>query len=329
MSGHEKACCGLAAKLGAAKLAELDAELRRPNHRSFRKLAAELYVRHNAVERHKKGCLKLGEPVPREVRTFEAPETKDLPPIRERAPRRRPVSQGVPPALPADSVVSHEVSYGTGNGTASVPDGTAPADGTDPALAARAPAHGSENPSERRRNRVLEIVAAMSDGTWDTPRDNVAKRAAEWGVSRATVEDMVREASVGAAVDPASVEARRAVAMGRWGWGVEQARTAIETGPKGYDTMSKLLSAYAQMQTGWDKAAGVLDESPKVVNVIGHPVFMAMLESVIQAVQPFPEARAAVMAAVKAKLDVLRQPTPAALGARAPIEAIETTGEAA
>lgn len=332
MSGHEKACCGLAAKLGTAKLAELDAELRRPNHRSFRKLAAELDVRHNAVERHKKGCLKLGEAVPREVRTFEAPETKDLPPIRQRPTRRRPVSHGVPSAFRPDSGVSHEVSQvslGTGDGTASVPSGTAFADGTEPALTTRAPAHGSENPSERRRNRVLEIVAAMSDGTWDTPRDNVAKRAAEWGVSRGTVEDMVREASVGAAVDPETVRTRRAVALGRWGWGVQKARAAIEDGPAGYDTMSKLLSAYAQMQTGWDKAAGVLDESPKVVNVIGHPVFTGMLESVLLAVAQFPEARAAVMAAVKAKLDVLRQPVPAALGARAPVEAIETTEEAA
>lgn len=321
-------CCKLAASLGAERLAELDQELRTPNHRAFRKLAAEHGVRHSAVERHKKGCLQLGVAPPRETKTFQAPETSDLPPIRKRAPKSA-ASQRVPRGSAEESGVSHEVSqvsHGTGVGTGRVPDGTGGAPGTAPDLTTRAPAGVSENPAERRRNRVLEIVGALSDGTWDTPRDNVALRAKQWGVSRATVEDMVREASVGATVDPESVRARRAVAMGRWGWGVEQARQAIEDGPVGYDTMSKLLASYAQMQTGWDKAAGVLDESPKTINIVGHPVFAGMLESVLLAVAAYPEARAAVMAAVKAKLDVLRQPAPAVLASP---EVIDTTGEAA
>lgn len=299
-------CCGLARALGPEKLAELNAELRRPNHQSFRKLAAALDVRHNAIERHKKGCLRLGEPLGgKKVETIQLPETEDLPPIRKR-PRR--VSQ-----------VSHGTEHGT-DGTAGVPrgteHGTGPADGTAEPVATRAPAPVSDNPAERRRNRVLEIVASLSDGTWDTPRDNVARRVKEWGVSKATVEDMVREATIGAVVDPESVRQRRAVSMGRWGWGLEQAKLAIEKGPEFPDTMSKLLSSYAQMQTGWDKAAGVLDESTKVqVNVVAHPVFIAMLDSVLMALRQFPEANAAVRAAVRAKLDVLRQAPVPLLGA--------------
>lgn len=311
-------CCGLAKALGPGKLAELDAELRRPNHRSFRKLAVELGVRHNAVERHKKGCLRLGEPIGgKKVETIKIPETADLPPIRKR-PRK-----GVRGA-------SH-VSHGTGDGTPAVPDGTghgtAPADGTADNSATRAPAPASSTPAERRRNRVLEIVASLSDGTWDTPRDNVARRMREWGVSKTTVEEMVREATIGAVVDPESVRQRRAVSMGRWGWGVEQAKIAIEAGPKFPDTESKLLAAWAQMQTGWDKAAGVLDESAKVqVNIVAHPVFLATLESVFMALRPYAEANAAVRAAVRARLDVLRQ-SPAPMLDAGAADTIETTGE--
>lgn len=285
------ACCGLAEKLGAAKTAELDAELRRPNHRSYRKLVADFPgANRSGLERHKKGCLGLGESPGREQKTFVAPETTDLPPV-----RRRPVRQV--------SQVS-QVSRGTDTGTSGVPDPTAPA-GAE--LATRAPAPESDSPSERRKNRVLEIVAAMADGTWDTPRDNVAIRAKQWGLSKASVEDMVREASVGAEVDPETVKARRAVALGRWGWGVEQAREAIETGPKGNDTMSKLLVSYAQMQAGWDKAAGVTTETTVTINVSTHPAFVAGVSAIFEALARWPEAAAAARRALGNRLNVLRQ----------------------
>lgn len=173
---------------------------------------------------------------------------------------------------------------------------------------------------------MLEIVSAISDGTWDTPRDNVARRVKEWGLSKTTVERMVREAAVGAEVDPETVKARRAVSLGRWGWGLERTKDEIKDLSAGDEMLPALLKVYAQMQTGWDRAAGVLDESTKIqVNVVAHPVFEAMLSSVLIAVAPYPEARAAVAAAVRAKLDVLRQPAPSLLAEGS----IETTGEAA
>lgn len=274
-------CCALAKKLGPHRTVDLNAELRRTNHRSYRKLAVELQVRHGAIERHKKNCLKLCEPSTKEVKAFVVPDMAGVPEVSH-------VSRGTDETL---------------DGTDGTP--ATPADGSAP----RAPARVPGNASEVRRIRRLAITSAMADGTWDTPRDNVAKRAAEWGLSVHTVADIVREAAAAAEVDPETVKARRAVALGRWGWGVQKARDAIEAGPEGVDTMSKLLSAYAQMQSGWDKAAGVLDDSVKVqINVTTHPIFVELMGAVMATLRGFPEARARVTAMLRDKATMLQQP---------------------
>lgn len=158
-------CCSVAKALDPKALAKLDAELRAPGHRSFRKLAEALGMvgQKSAIERHKHRCLKVGQ-------GYDVPPVKDPP--RGRTVRVEPV-----PSVP-------EVSQGQGSGPFSG-SGTA---SVDP-LRARAPE--AANVATSLPDRMAHIVSQLAAGTWDSARD-IPRCAAMWGLAEDSVRHTVR-----------------------------------------------------------------------------------------------------------------------------------------
>lgn len=265
------ACCKLAETLGPQKLQKLNAELRDPEHRSFRKLADALGVpgQKSAVERHKKQCLGIGQ-------GFDAPPKvegpKDLPPVKLRG--RGTVSLG---------------QAGTGGGVPEVSQATP----------ARARAPEAAIPATPREERVLAIVSQMAAGTWEGPRD-ISVRAGEWGLDRDTVRLMATEAALVCRIDRGSVEDRRQASMGHWRRVYEEAMLQAAA-PGEFDAASKLLAVAAQAQTGWDKAAGLADDKV-VVNIGTDPGFRQAAERYVATVQGVLADAGALAARVAARL---------------------------
>ena len=269
----EKSCCSLAEKIGGRRLVDLDAELRRPDHRSFRKLAEALGMpgQKSAVERHKHRCLGLAVPLGPPVPKVAPP--KDLPPV-EVAPRgTAPVGQrGTAPSVP-------EVSQ---------PD---PTRARAPEVAITATSH---------EDRVLYIVSQMAAGTWDGPRD-MTTLAASWGFDRDSVRRLAAEAALVCRVDRGTVEDRRQASMGYWRRVYEQAMTEA-VAPGEFDAASKCLAVAAQAQTGWDRAGGVYDDTTKVVNVYSDPRFVEAAKRYVDTVQDVLDGAGALAERVAARL---------------------------
>lgn len=315
-------CCKLAETLGVERTAELNAELRTPNHRSFRKLAVELGgdVNHTAVKRHKQKCLGLGErsEAVAKVRAAKV-DTGDLPPVKMK--RGRAVEGGTP----GTGGTAPEAVPGGGTGAAPVP-----AEDDPP----RARAQGSDKSAYLHEERVLQIVAKVADGSL-VPRD-LEQWAREWEVTETTVRRMVREAYLHARVDRGTIDERRVLAMGMWERQIELCDDAL-LGEDGYgaglSAMDKalLLRERKGAIEGWCKAAGVFDDAAKLqVNIVGHPAFGGLIEAVLLALVDDPTARAKVQRALRARAEVLRQPVPAMLAPSSSERVvIEATGESA
>lgn len=193
----KETCCSLAEKIGGRRLADLDAELRRPDHRSFRKLAEALGVpgQKSAVERHKHRCLRVGEPFV-------------VPPVAS-PPDRGPVRVDPVPRVP-------EVSQGQG---AEV--GTVPADPSH----ARAPE--SITPAKTLAERMAYIVSRMGFGTWDSARDT-PRCAAAWGLHEDTVRTTVRHILEGRRMNRGDVAEREEEALAFYAWQVEDLQAVLK-----------------------------------------------------------------------------------------------------
>lgn len=250
--------CAVGKTLDAKRIAKLDAELRTLDHRSFRKLAEAFGMpgQKSAIERHKRNCLGLAQPF-KPPPKVEPPA--DLPPVVKARKGRgtAPVGQrGTVPGVP-------EVSQ---------PDAARP---RAPEVAITATSH---------EDRVLCIVAQMAAGTWDGPRD-ISELATSWALDRDTVRRMASEAALICRVDRGTVEDRRQASMGYWRRLYEEALTAAAA-PGEFDATSKCLAVAASAQSGWDRAAGVLDDATKIqVNLGADPGFMTAAKKYVDTVQ--------------------------------------------
>lgn len=273
-------CCRLAEQLSADRLEALDAELQKPNHRSFHKLAAEIGTNHTAIRRHKRKCLEIG-PAEEGGTTAGTAGTVE---------QRAEVVPGVPEE---------------GERT--------PLEQTPPR--ARAPVPGKEAGSQA--DRIAAIRLRIVGGEL-VPGD-VPTWAEAWGLTEGTVRSYVSEAYRHVELDRGTVDERRILAMGKWDNQirlVDEALNRKRKRPLSATEESFLLKERASAITGWCKAAGVFDDSTKLtVNISGNPVFLAVTEALFQALVPYPEARAAAQAALSARLQVLRQgpPVPSAV----------------
>jgi hypothetical protein len=188
----ESACCALAEKLGA-RIADLDVELRRPDHRSFRKLAEAIGLpgQKSVIERHKKGCLRIGQGY-------------DVPPVKDPPPGRTVRVESVP-------AVSQGQSASAGTLATSVTRARAPE-----------PSKGSKTLLER----TAHIVSQMSAGTWDSARD-IGRCAAAWGLHEQTVRDEVRVIYAARRLNRGDVEAREEESLAFYTWQVEDLQATL------------------------------------------------------------------------------------------------------
>lgn len=189
-------CCSLAEKVGGRRMVDLDAELCRADHRSFRKLAEAYGIpgQKSAVERHKKGCLRIGM-------GYEPPPVQD-------PPRGRPVRVEPVPSVP-------EVSQGQ-RAEAGTPT-------VDP-LPARAPVSGKVAIS--LPERMAYIVSQMTDGTWDSARD-IPHCAAMWGLHEDSVRHTARHVTAGRQLNRGDMADREEESLAFYAWQLEDLRRTL------------------------------------------------------------------------------------------------------
>jgi hypothetical protein len=260
-----KTCCALARRLGPDRLATLNDILRTPGHRSFGKLATEFGENDKKpIERHKHRCLKVGNP-----------ERKPLAPPPEGLPKVR-VSQGT---------------NGTGDGTHS--DVPTALDDTRP----RAPV--SPNDAKSKAERVAYVLGQMAAGTFDQDRD-VLLLANAWDMAPGSAANIANEALRFRQIHRGDLSLVSEMSMSHWR---RIYNDAIVAEPAFPDTKSKLLSVAASAQTGWDRAAGVLDDATKIqVNLGADPAFMTAAKKYVDTVQGVLGDPAALVERVAARL---------------------------
>lgn len=268
----EKACCGLAEKLGLAKTAELDEELRRPNHRGFKKLAASFGTNHMAVKRHKIGCLGIGGEEGGTAGEQGEQPNRVPPPGGDRGGEHRAPLAALPPPPSAR-------------------------------------AHASPNDAGSQEERVRYIQGRIADGELCYP--DVPTLAREWGLAERTVRAYVAEAYRHVGDDQGVIDERRVLAMAKWDRHLALVDDALDDKPpkRKLSAMDRalLLRERREALTGWCKAAGVFEESKVTVNLAVNPVFVSASEAIFAALAAFPEAASAARRALAARLNQLRQ----------------------
>lgn len=269
-------CCSVAKTLDAKRLAKLDAELRDPEHRSFAKLSAAYGVPRSGVEKHKKVCLKLGVPKP------------------HLDPASIPKSEPVGIRVENTSKASKNTSKDAAQNTLDIQDVAAP----------RAPV--SAICAKSRAERVAWIVQEMTLGRpnekpFDIMRE-VPILAQQWGLSEETVREYARSAEDALQLNLGDVEAAKTQGILFW---TRLRDAAFEAGD---------FRAAAVAQTGIDRIRGAIDDGKKVVvNVVQSPAFMAMVDTALTALRPWPPARDAVVEAWRETAKELQQPEPTVL----------------
>lgn len=263
MSGTT-ACCSVARDLPAKRLANLNEELRNPDHRSFAKLSAAYGVARSSVEKHKKVCMRLGVAKPH----FD------------------PRSIAPPAPTPVRVDVQKTSMDGVQN-SVDVQDRMPPA---------RAPV--SSNDAESRPERVALIVQKIVHGRPGEkgfePMRDVPLLAKEWGLAEATVREYVRAAEDVLRINAGDVEAAK----------VQSVVFLTKLRDAAFDAQDYRSAREAQAEI--NRVTGAVDDSTKVqVNIVQHPAYIATMQAILEALRPFPDARAKVVRAVQERLTLL------------------------
>lgn len=214
-------CCAFAQRLPPERLAALNDELRRPDHRSFRKLAAWLGAdgMKSAIERHKHKCLG--------ITTLRVPPVQDPPPAK--AARVDPES--VPPDR--GTVLGH-------------PGTVAPGP-----TKSRAPvSHKSATSLEERH---AYIQTQLASGTWDSARD-IDRCAEMWGLHPDSVRHTVRHVLAGRRVNRGDVEAREEESLAFYAWQVDDLRDSLNDCDR-VDDRAKVHARLTEVRARMDSIA--------------------------------------------------------------------------
>lgn len=268
-----KACCAMARRL-AGRLAALDLELRKGAHLGYAKLATQYGQPASSIERHKKVCLGLGR----------APKAT--------VPTPDPA---VAPVIVVAPKPSKEASKNGGGKSLDAQEQVAGAGAREP-----------PNLAESRAHKVAWILREMILGRWteDNERAGVRELAERWKLQTSTVEEYARSARDSLAISAASVAEVRAYSA-HWHETIRD---------KALDGEEPDLRTAAQAQNNFDRALGVVGDSKQVtINIVQHPAFVAMVDAALDALRPFPQARAAVVGAWQQAAKELQQPEPTVL----------------
>lgn len=245
------ACCSLAEKIGGRRLVDLDKELRTQGHRSFRKLAEAFGApgQKSAVERHKRQCLRLGQP-------FEVPEVKD------------------PPEMPRAKV----------DAVPEVSQGQAGTVGTVEGYASRARAPEPPKPATSLPERVSHVVSQMAAGTWDSARD-IPRCAASWGMAEGTLRNEVRVVFAARRVNRGDVTAIEEESLAFYAWQVEDLQAVLLDCVEPEEKV-KIHARITEVRARMDAILiGTKTHAKVDVNLLGDPGFVEAAKRYVETVQ--------------------------------------------
>lgn len=163
-------------------------------------------------------------------------------------------------------------------------------------------AHVSAITATSRAERVAwivqEILGRRPENLFHRAAE-VPRLAALWGLGETTVEEYVRAAEDVITVNAGDVRSAK----------VQCALDTRAIRDRAIE-LDDLQSANAA-QKELNRVLGAVDDGKKVVvNVVQHPAFMAMVDVALDALRPWPEARAAVVNAWMRAAKELEQPAP-------------------
>lgn len=286
-------CSGVGAKLAPETLVCLNDAIRQGGQEnSLRRLVARFSLPYTALQQHRLHVLAASAP--------STATTEEAGPGPGPGPARLvDLAQVVPP--PKSNVIHGD--FGP----------IAP----KPSKEDRAAAERNARKSAADDARARGMIAAQSADSFDARVGHVADLivageyagrptakalAAIWCVDLGTVQNYARAAALLTRADRGAVEAARELSLGSWRRLLGEAREVGDT------------KAAVAAQAGWDRAAGIVEPggSRVQVNVLQAPGVQSLMRVVLQALADHPEARDAVLAAVRAELE--GQAAPRAIG---------------
>lgn len=140
-----------------------------------------------------------------------------------------------------------------------------------------------------RDDRVLHVADLIARGEWDG-RPTAKRLALIWCVSVGAVNNYHQSAALLCKADRGDLQAQRENAIGAW---AVLREIALKSGD---------VKAAVAAQTGQDKAAGVVERGPQVQIITQNPAVVALIRTILTTLERFPEAREAVVDAVRSEV---------------------------
>lgn len=280
---------------------------------SVRKVAERFGLTKTAVGEHRIRCLGLGVQAPT-VKTAKGAKRKKAKVSRKTKPRAPSPEEGLYEAGAEDKGGEEEGEASPDDPGEGAEDGGvrelsgAPDTSSDSTVSGRSDSATSDDARARARvdpkslesfeERVGHVADLVAAGRWHV-RKSAQTLADIWGVELGTVQNYRRTASLIVRADRGSIEEQRDESLGRW-------RRIQDKALREGD-----LKAAATAQTGYDKAAGVVESGGSKVqvnNFTSSDDFGALLAMFFASLQPFPTALRAVQETYEAFLRGERQP---------------------